>query len=184
MVRRQRESLKRSLGLWVGVALMGLGLSACGGGSQPAPPAQTASGGARGGARERTEAPLRHHSEIARHPGLQLREDRRRARGEGDRQHRDHLARAGDGRSAPPEGNPRIVHHPARRRHRDLLHERRLPDADDQQGGRSGHPGRSPGTPTRRSRSGWRSTASTTSRRARSWRPKRSSCSAARAGSR
>src|SRR5687767_4987871 len=39
MVRRQRESLKRSLGLWAGVALVGLGLSACGGGSQPAPPA-------------------------------------------------------------------------------------------------------------------------------------------------
>jgi ribose transport system substrate-binding protein len=42
-VRRQRESLKRSLGLWAGVALVGLGLSACGGGSQPAP---ASSGGA------------------------------------------------------------------------------------------------------------------------------------------
>ena len=37
--RRQGQSLKRSLSLVVGVSLMGLGLSACGGGSQPAPPA-------------------------------------------------------------------------------------------------------------------------------------------------
>src|SRR5688572_2520155 len=44
MLRRQGPSLKRSLSLCVGIALMGLGLSACGGGSsQPAPPA---SGGA------------------------------------------------------------------------------------------------------------------------------------------
>jgi ribose transport system substrate-binding protein len=39
LLRRQGQSLKRSLGLVLGVSLMGLGLSACGGGSQPAPPA-------------------------------------------------------------------------------------------------------------------------------------------------
>jgi ribose transport system substrate-binding protein len=54
MLRRQGQSLKRSLSLLVGVALMGLGLSACGGGSQPAPPAgegaaAPASGGAASG---------------------------------------------------------------------------------------------------------------------------------------
>jgi ribose transport system substrate-binding protein len=48
MLRRQGQSLKRSLSLVVGVALMGLGLSACGGGSQPAPPAGGAAAPASG----------------------------------------------------------------------------------------------------------------------------------------
>ena len=45
LLRRQRRELK----LLVGVAMMGLGLSACGGGSQPAPPAGGAAAPASGG---------------------------------------------------------------------------------------------------------------------------------------
>ena len=46
----------------------------------------------------------------------------------------------GDRRSAPPEGDPRVVHHPGRGRHRDLVAQRRLPDRDDRPGGGRGHP--------------------------------------------
>ena len=42
------------------------------------------------------QAALRGHPEVARHPGLQLREDRRRAAGEGIRRRRHPLERAGD----------------------------------------------------------------------------------------
>ena len=44
------------------------------------------------------QAALRGHPEGARHPGLQLREDRRRARGQGARQRRGALERAGHAR--------------------------------------------------------------------------------------
>jgi ribose transport system substrate-binding protein len=49
MLRRQGPSLKRSLRLCVGIALMGLGLSACGGGSQQPPASGGASAPASGG---------------------------------------------------------------------------------------------------------------------------------------
>ena len=46
--------------------------------------------------------------EGARHPGLQLREDRRRAEGEGTRQRRHPLERPDERRSAEAEGDPRV----------------------------------------------------------------------------
>ena len=75
---------------------------------------------------------LRDHSEGARHSGLQLREDRRRARGGRIRRRRGAVERAGVGRSVEAEGNPRVLHHAARRRHRDLGAQRRVPHRDDQ----------------------------------------------------
>ncbi len=107
--------------------------------------------------------------EVARHPGLRLREQRRRARSEGARQRRGHLPRTGSRRPAEAEGNPRVVHHAERGRHRDLRAQRRLPDEHDRQGHRRGHSRSSRGTPTRRRPSASRSTASTTSSPARSW---------------
>ena len=50
-----------------------------------------------------------------------------------------------------------------RRRHRDLVAERRLPDRDDQPGDRRGHPGRDLGLRRAEVEARWRSTASTTS---------------------
>ena len=148
-----------------GAALALAGWAACGG--------ERKTPGRDGAAR----AALRRHPQGARHPRLQLREDRRRAGGEGTRQRRDRVARARDGRPAAAEGDPRVVHHAARRRHRDLGAQRRLPHRDDQPRDRRGHPGRHLGLRRAEIEAASPSTASTTSRRAGSWASRRSSCS-------
>ena len=80
--------------------------------------------------------------EGARHPGLQLRAHRRRARRQGTRQRSDSLECAGQRGSAEAEGDSRVVHHAARRRHRHLVAQRRIPRRHDQPRDRRGHPGR------------------------------------------
>ena len=94
---------------------------------------------ARGPRRRRLANALRDHSEGARHSGLQLREDRRRTGGGRIRRCRGVVERAGVGRSVEAEGNPRVVHHAARRRHRDLVAQRRVPRRDDQPRDRRRH---------------------------------------------
>ena len=61
----------------------------------------------------------------------------RAAKAAGER--RGHLARTGNRRSAQAEGDSRVVHHPARGRHRDLLPERRFPHRDHQPRHGRGH---------------------------------------------
>ncbi len=85
------------------------------------------------------QAALRDHSEGARHSRLQLREDRRRAGGGRVRRCRGAVERAGVRRSAEAERNPRVVHHAARRRHRHLVAQRRVPHRDDQPRDRCRH---------------------------------------------
>ena len=109
------------------------------------------------------QAALRGHAEGARPPGLQLREDRRRARRRRSSATSRSIWRGPERRGrAAAEGDPRVVHHPARGRHRHLHAQRRLPDRHDQPRRGRGHPGRHLGLRRARRSSGWPSTASTT----------------------
>ena len=163
-----REHLRR----WPGARRLSV---ACGGGNRDGRDVRRSRG---------TEAPLRGHPEIARPSGLQLREGRRRARGRGARERRGHLARPRNRRPAPPEGDPRVVHHAARGWHRDLLPQRRLSHRDHQPRDGRRHSRRDVGLRRaeveadrvlRRGRS-WPRDAS--------WARRRSGCSTARARSR
>ena len=68
----------------------------------------------------------------------------------GARRRRGPLERAGVGRSAEAEGDPRVVHHAARRRHRDLVAQRRVPRPTRSTARSTPAFPSSPGTPMRR----------------------------------